>query len=69
MLAGRGHGTDLSGGAVPLGGVVLVLTRMDRILSIDAANRVAVMLAAAFDPEGILNPGKVLPDQGEGGPS
>lgn len=39
----RGHGTDLSGGSVPLGGVVMALTRMDRILSIDAVNRLAVV--------------------------
>ncbi|MEW6546755.1 MAG: FAD-linked oxidase C-terminal domain-containing protein [Bacillota bacterium] len=39
----RGHGTDLSGGSIPQGGVVMVLTRMDRILSIDAGNRVAVV--------------------------
>ncbi|MHB8504662.1 MAG: FAD-binding oxidoreductase [Acidimicrobiales bacterium] len=38
----RGAGTGLAGGAVPLGGpVVVVLTRMDRILEVDADNRVA----------------------------
>jgi glycolate oxidase subunit GlcD len=38
----RGSGTGLAGGAVPLGGaVVVVTTRMDRILSVDAEARVA----------------------------
>ena len=35
----RGSGTGLSGGSVPVpGGIVLVLTRLDRILELDAAN-------------------------------
>lgn len=35
----RGGGTNVSGGSVPIrGGIVLVMTRMNRILSIDAAN-------------------------------
>jgi len=38
----RGSGTGLAGGAVPLdGAVVISTTRMDRILSVDAAARVA----------------------------
>jgi glycolate oxidase len=38
----RGSGTGLAGGAVPLdGAVVVVTTRMDRILSVDAAAQVA----------------------------
>ena len=38
----RGSGTGLAGGAVPLGGaVVIVTTRMDRVLSVDAEARVA----------------------------
>ena len=38
----RGAGTGLAGGAVPLGGpVVIVTTKMNRILSIDADERVA----------------------------
>jgi glycolate oxidase subunit GlcD len=45
----RGHGTDLSGGSIPLCGVVMVLTRMDRILSIDAVNRVAVVQAGVVN--------------------
>ena len=39
----RGFGTNLSGGSVaPQGGVVLCLTRMNRILSIETEHRVAV---------------------------
>lgn len=38
----RGAGTGLAGGSTPLGGgVVLMLTRMNRILNIDLANRMA----------------------------
>jgi glycolate oxidase len=38
----RGSGTGLSGGAVPLdGAVVIVTSKMDRILSVDAVNRMA----------------------------
>ncbi len=40
----RGSGTGLAGGAVPAeGGVVIVLTRMNRILEIDLRNRLAVL--------------------------
>ncbi|MEX1254470.1 MAG: FAD-linked oxidase C-terminal domain-containing protein [Dehalococcoidia bacterium] len=40
----RGAGTGLSGGAVAaLGGVVVALTRMTRIVEVDAANRLAVV--------------------------
>jgi glycolate oxidase len=40
----RGAGTSLSGGALPLAdGLVLALTRMNKIIEIDAANRVAVV--------------------------
>jgi glycolate oxidase subunit GlcD len=40
----RGSGTGLSGGAVPLkGGLILQLSRMNRILEIDTANRAAVV--------------------------
>lgn len=38
----RGAGTGLSGGAVPLdGALVIVTTRMDRVLSVDTVNRTA----------------------------
>ncbi|MSQ25062.1 MAG: FAD-binding protein [Dehalococcoidia bacterium] len=40
----RGAGTGLSGGAVaPRGGVVIAMTRMTRILEMDAVNRMAVV--------------------------
>jgi glycolate oxidase len=40
----RGAGTGLSGGALtPVGGIVVALTRMKRILEIDAENRIAVV--------------------------
>ena len=40
----RGAGTGISGGAIPVGqGMVVALTRMDRILEVDPANRIAVV--------------------------
>ena len=43
-VVGRGSGTGLSGGAVAsLGGLQVVLTRMDRILEVDTENRLAVV--------------------------
>ncbi|MCA9841155.1 MAG: FAD-binding protein, partial [Cyanobacteria bacterium HKST-UBA03] len=40
----RGAGTGLSGGALPVdGGVLIGLNRMDRILEVDAVNRLAVV--------------------------
>ena len=40
----RGMGTGFSGGSVPaLGGVVLVMTRLNRIIEIDAENLIAVV--------------------------
>jgi len=40
----RGAGTGVAGGALPIiGGVVVVMTRMNRILEIDVSNRVAVV--------------------------
>jgi glycolate oxidase len=59
----RGSGTGLAGGAVPiLGGVMVSLTRMNRIIEIDVANRVAVVqpgvinlhLQDAIAPHGLL---------------
>lgn len=42
--AARGAGTGLSGGAlVPEGGVILSMTRMNRILQVDAAKRLAIV--------------------------
>src|SRR5438132_11347472 len=43
-LVARGAGTGLNGGSIPIaGGVMLVLTRMNRILEIDPRNRLAVV--------------------------
>ena len=43
-VTARGSGTGLSGGAIPCeGGVVIVTTRMNRILELDAENRTAVV--------------------------
>src|SRR5579859_6509720 len=57
----RGAGTGLSGGAIPIyGGIVIVFTRMNRILEIDYENRRAVVqpglvnlhLSVALGPKG-----------------
>jgi glycolate oxidase len=43
-VVARGAGTGLSGGAIPAaGGIMLVMTRMKRILKIDTENRLAVV--------------------------
>ena len=43
-LVARGAGTGLSGGAVPeMGGIVLTLTRMTRILEVDVDNHTAIV--------------------------
>ncbi|TWH46912.1 FAD-binding oxidoreductase [Sporomusa sp. KB1] len=43
-ITARGAATGLSGGAVPVkGGISLVLTRLNKIIDIDTANRVAVV--------------------------
>jgi glycolate dehydrogenase FAD-linked subunit len=48
----RGSGTGLSGGCVPSeGGISLVLTRMNRILELDPANRIAVVEAGVINYE------------------
>jgi len=40
----RGSGTGLSGGALPvLGGLLIVMTRMNRIIEVDPQNRIAVV--------------------------
>lgn len=65
----RGSGTGLSGGSVPAdGGIVLDLTRMNRIIEIDCANLLATAeagvitaaLAGAAEKQGFLYP----PDPG-----
>ena len=49
-LTPRAMGSGLSGGAVPLGGsIVLGVARMDRILEIDAVDRVAVVQAGVIN--------------------
>ena len=46
----RGAGTGLSGGAIPtVGGVMIVLTRMTRILDVDPANRMATVEAGCVN--------------------
>ncbi len=50
----RGSGTNLSGGSVPArGGIVLELSRMNRILEIDVPNQRAVVEPGVYnlDPE------------------
>ncbi len=48
----RGAGTNLSGGTIPLsGGIVLALTRMNRILEIDHVNTCAVVEAGVINGE------------------
>jgi glycolate oxidase len=43
-VVARGAGTGLSGGSVPVeGGIVVVLTRMNRILKLDPVNRLAIV--------------------------
>lgn len=47
-VVARGAGTGLSGGALPhAGGVVLSLTKMNKVLRVDPANRLAVVQAGA----------------------
>ncbi len=46
----RGAGTGLSGGAIPVaGGVMIVLTRMTRILDLDPVNRMATVEAGCVN--------------------
>jgi glycolate oxidase len=68
-LTVRGAGTNLSGGAIPrVGGVVLLTNALDRILEINAADLYAVVqpgvitakLAAAVEAQGLFYP----PDPG-----
>lgn len=64
-VTGRGAGTCLSGGAIALkGGIIVDMVRMNRIRSIDAANKVAVVepgvitfeLASQAAKQGLLYP-------------
>lgn len=47
----RGAGTGLSGGSVPDGGIVVVMTRMNRILEVDPRNLQMVVEAGAVTAE------------------
>src|ERR1700746_453343 len=50
-IVGRGAGTGLSGGAISRnGGIVIVFSRMNRILEIDAANLRAVVTPGGVNP-------------------
>src|SRR5215212_6695008 len=62
-IVARGAGTGISGGAVPVhGGMVVVTSRMRRILEIDVQNRVAVVepgvvnlnISKAVEPYGLF---------------
>ncbi len=44
-IVARGAGTSLAGGCAPRGGVVLMLTRLNKILQVDLRNRMAVVEA------------------------
>ncbi|MBO8140669.1 MAG: FAD-binding protein [Firmicutes bacterium] len=44
----RGSGTGLSGGSVPLGGIAIVMTRMNRILEIDRSSLLARVQAGVL---------------------
>ena len=51
-IISRGAGTSLSGGVIPLtGGIVMALTRMNRILEIDHVNSCAVVEAGVINGE------------------
>jgi glycolate oxidase len=51
-VVARGAGTSLAGGCLPVGGgVVLVLTRMKKILKIDLRNRMALVEAGVLNAE------------------
>src|SRR5215207_2352945 len=51
-VVARGAGTGLSGGSVPVaGGLVVSLARLDRVLRIDAANRLAVVQPGVINVE------------------
>jgi glycolate oxidase len=61
-VTARGSGTGIAGGAIPCeGGMVIVTTRMNRILKLDAENRLAVVepgvinldISRAAEPHGL----------------
>ncbi|WP_342765465.1 FAD-binding oxidoreductase [Vulcanisaeta sp. JCM 14467] len=49
-IVGRGSGTSLSGGALPIeGGIVVSLTKMNRILELDVENEAATVEAGVIN--------------------
>ena len=51
-VTARGAGTNLAGGSVPTrGGIVLVFTKMNKILEIDKENRIAVVQPGVINME------------------
>ncbi|ADN49924.1 FAD-binding oxidoreductase [Vulcanisaeta distributa] len=49
-IIGRGSGTSLSGGALPIeGGIVISLTRMNRVLELDVENETATVEAGVIN--------------------
>jgi len=51
-VTARGNGTNLTGGSVPTrGGIVMVFTRMNKILKIDKENRIAVVQPGVINTE------------------
>ena len=51
-VTARGSGTNLTGGSVPTrGGIVLVFTKMNKILKIDKENRIAVLQPGVINTE------------------
>ena len=55
-VVARGAGTGIAGGSIPIrGGLIVSLTRMNRILEIDAANRRALVEPAGRLEDGLLD--------------
>jgi FAD/FMN-containing dehydrogenases len=49
-IVGRGSGTSLSGGALPIeGGIVISLARMNRVLELDVENETATVEAGVIN--------------------
>ncbi|MBP1763882.1 MAG: putative FAD-linked oxidoreductase [Firmicutes bacterium] len=58
-VTGRGAGTALSGGPIPLkGGIVVDMARMNRILKVDAVNKIAVVEPGVINYELAVQAGK-----------
>jgi glycolate oxidase len=51
-IVARGAGTGLNGGSIPIrGGVIVALTRMDRILEVDPVDRIALVEAGVTNAD------------------